>query len=165
MTETELVGESWWMDCASLRGKLSSGCLLPPRAPGLASPSSPKGEMLDFPRAQPGLPFPLFTSQALSRLSDPVPALETLLLPAMMITFLPPIQIIPLSTFQNLESTVYCIYLLIRKMLIEHLLFAGAHPGPADTAVNKADTNLAFVELALQWGQQTRNKCIVVMLQ
>lgn len=67
----------------------------------------------------------------------------------MMITFLPPIQIIPLSTFQNLESTVYCIYLLIRQMLIEHLLFAGAHPGPADTAVNKADTNLAFVELAL----------------
>ena len=59
----------------------------------------------------------------------------------MMITFLPPIQIIPLSAFQNLENTVYCIYLLIRQMLIEHLLFAGAHPGPADTAVNKPDTN------------------------
>lgn len=126
------------MDCARLRGKLSclSFFLL-----GLASPSSPKGETLEFPRAQPGLPFPLLPSQALSRLSGPVPALETLLLPAMMITFLPPIQIIPLSAFQNLENTVYCIYLLIRQMLIEHLLFAGAHPGPADTAVNKPDTN------------------------
>lgn len=149
MTETELVGESWWMDCAKLRGKFSSVCLLPPRALGLASPSSPQGEMLEFPRALPGLPFSLLTSQALSRLSGPVPALETLLLPAMMITFLPPIQIIPLSTFQNLESTVCCIYLLIRQMLIEHLLFAGAHPGPADTAVNKPDTNPTFVELAL----------------
>lgn len=102
MTEAEFVCESPWMECARPRGKPSSICPLPPQAPGLASPSSPKREMLEFAGALPGLPFLLLTSQALSRWSGPVPALETLLLPAVMLAFLPPIQIIHLHAYQNL---------------------------------------------------------------